>query len=76
MSFFADDTCLRCGKKIDHVQSAWLELNNRTGLYCAPGTVPADDSQGGFEFGSSCAKAILKNGGEMVTVGIAKRRHG
>lgn len=68
-----DDACQRCGKPLDHANSTWLELNMRTGLYCSSGTVPEEDSQGGFEFGASCARAILKNGGKMVHVGRAAR---
>ena len=72
MSFVEDDTCIRCGKRLDHAKSVLLELNMRTGLYCTGG-VPPDDSQGCFEFGADCAKAILKNGGELVRVGRAAR---
>jgi hypothetical protein len=68
-----DDACIRCGKRIDHNKSAWLELSCATGLYCEPGSVPEDDSQGGFEFGADCARAILKNGGKLVYVGRAAR---
>ena len=70
MSYTEDDTCIRCGKLLDHTKSVWLELNMRTGLYC-DGGVPDADSQGGFEFGAACARAIIKNGGELVRVGRA-----
>lgn len=70
---FDDDCCLRCGKRLDHNKSTWLELNQFTGLYCEPGTVPENESQGEFEFGPDCAKAILKNGGNLVLVGRAAR---
>lgn len=68
-----DDTCIRCGKRLDHSKSVWLELNCATSLYCEAGKVPADDSQGGFEFGADCARAVLKNGGKMVRIGRAAR---
>lgn len=67
-----DDTCLRCGKPLDHSNSRWLELNRWTGLYC-DGEVPKDASQGLFEFGPACARAILRNGGIMVQIGTAAR---
>lgn len=67
-----EDTCIRCAKRLDHSNSVWLELNCRTGLYCVGG-VPEADSQGSFEFGAACARAILMNGGEMVRVGRAAR---
>lgn len=73
--FIEDDTCGRCGKKLDHAKSAWLELNSHTGLYCVAGTVPEVESQGCFEFGADCARAILKNGGDLVYVGRAARQH-
>lgn len=66
-----DDTCIRCGKRLDHDKSVWLELSFRTGLYAE--SVPVEESQGGFEFGADCARAILKNGGEMVRIGRAAR---
>jgi hypothetical protein len=76
MSFLEDDACIRCGKKLDHDKSNWLELNHATSLYCEPGKVPAEESQGGFEFGAACAKAILKNGGKLVRTGRAARLWG
>lgn len=60
--FREDDTCIRCGKRLDHSKSVWLELNCATGLYCEEATVPTADSQGCFEFGADCARLILKNG--------------
>lgn len=65
--------CLRCQKPLDHAKSTWLELSFKTGLYAE--SVPAEESQGSFEFGSACAKAILKNGGNMVCVGVAARKN-
>jgi len=66
-----NDTCMRCGKSLNHEASTWLELSFRTGLYAE--SVPAEESQGGFEFGSDCARAILKNGGKLTLVGRAAR---
>jgi len=65
-----DDTCRRCGRKIDHSRSAWLELSWLTGLYAE--SVDAAESQGSFEFGADCARAILANGGRLEFVGRAK----
>lgn len=55
---YATNKCVRCGRVLkDRVM---LELNWDTGEYSEPGTVPAEVSQGCFEFGSDCAKALLK----------------
>lgn len=69
---FEPNTCGRCGKKLDHSKSEWLELSNATGLYCTGG-LPDDESQGCFEFGADCAAAILKNSGKLELVGRAAR---
>lgn len=73
---YEDDACIRCGKKLDHGKSLWLELNFTTGLYCVEGTVPGNESQGGFEFGAACGKAILRNGGKCIRIGRALREGG
>jgi hypothetical protein len=73
VAYFEDDCCLRCGRRLDHSKSVWLELNSHTGLYCEAGTVAENESQGGFEFGADCAAAILANGGKLVEVGRAAR---
>jgi hypothetical protein len=53
-----DTTCERCGKK--HLgEFVFLELNQITGRYAAPGTVPAPESQGLFRFGRACARRVL-----------------
>jgi len=57
------DTCERCGKPLDHSRSVWLELSFRSGRYAE--SVPPEESQGFFEFGADCARAILKNNGNM-----------
>ena len=68
-----DGTCLRCGRPLKDGDGTMLELNCRTGLFCEPGKVPEDESQGGFYFGPDCARAVLKGGGKNVRVGRAKR---
>lgn len=60
-----DHFCERCAQPLDPAKSVWLELNCITGLFSKPGTVPEEESQGGFEFGPDCAKAVLKAGGKM-----------
>lgn len=71
--YYNEGDCLRCGKALGRQKSVWLELNCTTGLYCEEGTIPRNDSQGSFEFGAACARAILKNGGELVYVGRAAK---
>lgn len=56
--------CERCGDRLDNEKSVWLELNSHTGRYAEAGTVPEAESQGCFAFGSACARAVLKAGGE------------
>ena len=71
-----DGTCPRCARPIERDRAVMLELNAVTGLYCEPGTVPEAESQGGFDFGADCAKAVLKNKGRLVRVGLARRLNG
>lgn len=67
--FVADTSCERCGEQLDESKAVWLELDSRTNLYHAPGAFPADGwSQGGFLFGSACAKAVLKAGGRLEPI--------
>lgn len=47
--------CTRCGEQLTG-RIAWLELNNLTNLFCIPGTVDEQESQGLFPFGYTCAK--------------------
>jgi hypothetical protein len=65
-----DITCERCGEKLNQKTAVMLDLNVNTGLYRAEAW-PDDESQGGFWFGSACAKAVLNNGGECVHIGLA-----
>jgi len=55
------ETCTRCHGRVDPKKAVWLELNNKTNLYCEPGTVPERDSQGGFAFGEDCARVVRGN---------------
>jgi hypothetical protein len=58
--------CERCGSELDPGKATWLELNNHSGLYSEEnGTVPIEESQGAFPFGSDCRKIVLENGGEL-----------
>jgi hypothetical protein len=57
--FLKDGHCCRCAKRLDPTTAVMLELNFRTGLWAEGGTVPEDESQGGFDFGPDCAKAIV-----------------
>lgn len=45
--------CYRCGKVIKPGTAVALELNTYTGIFTAKG-VPADESQGWFDFGPEC----------------------
>jgi hypothetical protein len=69
------DHCERCGERLKEDRKAWLELNNRTGIYAECGTVPPAESQGCFPFGSACARAVLANGGVLVRTKGAQRVH-
>lgn len=53
-----DVVCTRCGRK-ELGTVVYLELNNRTNHYATPGRVPADESQGLFPFGKTCAHRAL-----------------
>ena len=49
--------CARCRKVLGlKARVVYLELNSRTGRYCEPGTVPPEESQGGFPLGMDCAR--------------------
>lgn len=53
-----DIFCEECGKKIIG-KPVWLELDQRTYTYTKR-DVPIEFSQGGFTFGKTCAKKLLK----------------
>ncbi len=59
------DYCERCGEPLNPKTLVVLELDQDTGLYGWPGNLLGTNhtSQGGFTFGSACAKAVLKAGG-------------
>jgi hypothetical protein len=62
---YHDIHCERCGEKLDRAKAVWLELSNTTCLYHPDGKLPEGEvSQGCFPFGSACARAVLKNGGD------------
>lgn len=46
--------CYRCGKPIAPGTTVSLELNSHTGLFSSKGDIPANESQGWFEFGPDC----------------------
>lgn len=65
--FTPDNTCTCCGKKLNPKTMAWLELDQDTNLYHDPekGIPKGHTSQGGFPFGSACARKVLRNGGNV-----------
>lgn len=53
--------CERCGEILIAERAVWLELSLTDGKYYVPGYIPeGHESQGGFPFGSTCAKKQLK----------------
>lgn len=60
--------CTRCGEPLDPHASVYLELNTRTGRYQMDGSVPPEESQGGFPFGGACAQSVLRNGGKLERI--------
>lgn len=67
------ETCERCHKPVEAEKAVWFELNNHTGEYLTPGTVPEDESQGCFAFGPDCAKVVKKYPSNWEYVGLAKQ---
>ncbi len=59
--------CECCERELQVDRITWLELDQRDGRYVDPKkvTVPEDESQGAFPFGSTCARNVLKNGGRI-----------
>ena len=54
--------CERCHEKLNPAKIVWLELDQDTGRYVEK--VPEGHaSQGGFPFGSACAKRVLATDG-------------
>ncbi len=56
--------CTECGKELDPNTMIFLELSTEDNMYREPGKIPEDESQGGFSFGSTCAKKMLKQSKE------------
>jgi hypothetical protein len=64
MPYVTDEACERCGENLNTRRAVWLELDQNTNLFYKPGALPAGAvSQGGFKFGSACAKKVLAAGG-------------
>ena len=55
-----DIRCTHCDKILKPNKAIMLECDYRTAEYYFPGDVPEEFSQGGFWFGKTCAKWILK----------------
>lgn len=60
--------CECCERELQVDRITWLELDQRTDSYVDPKkvTVPEDESQGAFPFGSTCARKVLKAGGRIT----------
>ena len=58
--------CECCEAELNPTHAMWLELNMTTGKWSDPNktTIPADESQGVFPFGSTCARKQLKGTNE------------
>ena len=61
-----DHYCERCGEKLKYDKIVWLEMNFKDGKYYKNGTVPENESQGCFAFGSACAKQTLAGNDERI----------
>ncbi len=55
--------CERCGEELNEKTLVSLELSNTTGKYHKGGIPAREESQGWFDFGQACARAVLKNDG-------------
>ena len=51
-------TCACCGKVLNTAKAVWLEASTVTSKYYLKDVVPAEDSQGYFAFGRTCAKNV------------------
>ena len=57
--------CERCSEILKPETAVWLELSITDGKYYPLGKLPkGHESQGGFSFGSACAKTQLKETNE------------
>jgi hypothetical protein len=55
--------CTECGDILTSKKIVWLELSNSDGNYYRE--IPKGHvSQGGFPFGTTCSKKVLKNDGK------------
>jgi hypothetical protein len=50
--------CGCCGKVLNTSKAVWLEQSTSKSKYYLKDLVPAEDSQGYFAFGRSCAKKV------------------
>lgn len=62
--------CERCGEELTEDRTIWLDLDFVTGLYSEE---RAQNSQGCFPFGATCAKRVLDNGGRLKRIKEAAR---
>jgi hypothetical protein len=54
--------CERCGEVLKPETAVWLELSLTDANWYLPDKFPeGHKSQGGFSFGKTCAKKVLKN---------------
>ena len=52
--------CEHCGKKLRQDQAVYLELSAKTNQWYPEGECPAEESQGSFPVGKTCAKTLLR----------------
>jgi hypothetical protein len=57
--------CQRCDQEINPDTAIWTEMSNSTGIYHLKGIPEGEESQGWFQFGKDCVKA-LKATGELL----------
>ena len=57
--------CERCGEELSHDKAVWLDLNIYTHEYRKE-PWPTEQSQGGFSFGVTCAKAVMNRGNQRI----------
>ena len=60
--------CERCGEELRRDRVVSLELSNTTNLYHLDGIPEGEVSQGWFDFGASCAKAVIKESSQAVFI--------
>lgn len=67
------ERCYRCGRPIKPGAAVSLELNTNTGIFSSKGDIPADESQGWFDFGPECGP---KSDGQAVAMFQRNPREG